>query len=162
MKKIFVLFTIFSLLLLSGCALEGAELKKRVIDRLDPHTDFDELADAEAFVGFPLGLGETVGFFSVTGYRAIEGKLLEAAYSNGKLEVTVRKSPGEGQDLSRYFGPYEMTESFRKDGGTLRYKYLSDSGLIVTASVDGYSWCLLAYSGFPGRSCADFINAIFR
>ena len=162
MKKIFVLFTIFSLLLLSGCAPEGTELKELLIDKLDPHTDFEVLADAEAFVGFPLGLGETVGVFSVTGYRAIEGKLLEAAYSNGRVSVTVRKSPGEGQDLSRYFGPYEMTESFRKGEGSLRYKYLSDSGLIVTASVNGCSWCLLAYSGFPGRSCADFINAIFR
>ena len=162
MKKIFILFIICCLLLLNGCGIEGEELKELVIDRLDPHTDFEVLADAEAFAGFPLELDEEIGRFSAVGYRAIEEKLLEASYENGKVTVTVRKSPGEGQDLSRYFGAYEMTESFQRDGGRLKYKYLSDNGLIVTVSHEGYSWCLLAFSGFPGRSCADFLNAVFR
>ena len=161
MKKIFVLFTICGLLLLGGCGMEGTELKELVLDTLDPHTDFETLSDAEAFAGFPLGLAGTIGKFSAEGYRAIEGKLLEAVYSDGEIRVTVRKSPGEGQDLSRYFGSYEMTESFRRDGGSLRYKYLADSGVIVTISLEGYSWCLLAYAGFPGRSCANFLYAIF-
>ena len=161
MKKLTLIILFMLALLLSGCEDRREELKALVADKLDPWVQFETLPEAEAAAGLELGMKGKIGAFTLSSFRAIEGRLLEVVYKNGSIEVTVRKAEGEDRDLSFYFGDYLLKESFQRDGGKLKYKYLSGDGVIITASYEGYSYCLTAYSGFPGNSCKNFLDEVF-
>lgn len=166
MKKLILLLAAV-LCLLAGCAKEAEPEPVTMIG--NPWKDFATLAEAEEMIGFSLDLPETVaGSYEVETFRTMKGaaELLEVTYRDGDFTVTVRKSPGEGQDIAGVYG-YALAEECQWQNGETYTVYREENGegdapgLYISLDHDGYSWSLYAPNGFWGDSAEDFLTGIF-
>ena len=140
MKKAIIISLIFILLFsLISCGKPEEELTQIG----NPWVDYDRLSDAEDAVGFKLGMPtEITGGFIAEEFRVMNNELLEIVYRDGDYEVTVRKAPGEDQDIS---GVYSDPEA---------------KGNLDLYSLNGYSYSLYAPNGYWGDSGEDFRLAV--
>lgn len=165
MKKIGMILGLLALLL-AGCAAEttGVTETAEAVQLANPWVDHATLAEAEAAVGFSLGLSETVaGSYAAEKFRVMNGQLLEVVYRDAEFEVTVRKMAGEGQDISGVYTAYDVVQEIEFDGGMCTVKYSKDSAepsWLHLISMDGYSYSLYAPNGYWGDSNADFLGSL--
>lgn len=121
----------------------------------NPWKDYETLAEAEKASGMNLGISKTVGDYTATVFRVMNGELLEVRYTFGDSEVTVRKQSGEGQDISGDYTTYPAVKGMDLDGGSVKER--TDGTVSSTViSFGGYSWSV--YS--PAEIAESFINAI--
>ena len=168
MKKVAVMILIclavFSSII--GCAATKAaqEPQKQTTAIGNPWSDWDCLQDAEAAVGFSLGLPEMIGgSYTAEAFRTMKGALLEVIYRDGEYEVRVRKQKGEGQDISGDYTQYDTgTEEPIEDGTMTTWRDSASGAVKQIISCQGYSWSLTAPNGYWGDSNADFVNQIIK
>ena len=137
---------------------------ERMAGLANPWTDCGSLAEAEELAGFALNMDEQLGGYTAEVFRVMPGKMLEVRYTDGEGEVTVRKAPGAGQDISGDYNAYEKIESAEENGVQITYNHIKDGGVIVLLSDkdDDFSYCVSAYDGFPGDSGRNFVGAICK
>ena len=137
---------------------------ERMAGLANPWTDCEMLSEAEELAGFTLDIGEQLGGYKAEVFRVMPEKMLEVRYTDGDSEVTVRKAPGAGQDISGDYNNYEKIESAEQNGLKITYNHIKDGGVIVLLSDKDkdYSYCVSAYDGFPGDSGRDFVDAICK
>ena len=166
MKKLILLLAAV-LCLLAGCAKEAEPEPVTMIG--NPWKDFASLAEAEEMIGVSLDLPETVaGSYEAETFRTMKGaaELLEVTYRDEDCTVTVRKSPGEGQDIAGVYG-FEFAEECQRSDGENYIVYHENEeksescAMYIALDHDGYSWSLYAPNGFWGDSAEDFLTGIF-
>lgn len=130
----------------------------------NPWVSYETLTEAEAVVGFSLGLPETVaGSYQAESFRVMNGQVLEVIYHDDSFRVIVRKTPGEGQDISGVYTEYAVVKSYEFDGGITTVKYTpgnEDPSWLHLISVGGYSYSFYAPNGYWGDSNTDFLGPI--
>ena len=132
----------------------------------NPWSDFKSLKEAENAAGYELGMPETLGSYKANVFRTKkEGYgigILEVRYYDGDSEINVRKSAGEGVDISGVYGLDIRTTEQLSGGEEITYCRKDSSGtgpVLVTFRNGGYSWSIYAEKGFSGDSCSDFLSA---
>jgi len=131
----------------------------------NPWSDFDTLAEAEAKVGFSLGLSETIAdSYTATVFRAMKTSMLEVRYSKGENEVTVRKTATEAEDISGVYA-FEARTVEDVNGVSVTYCRETESEsyecpMKVLLNCGGYSWSIYAPNGFAEGECAAFVTAV--
>ena len=167
MKKLILLLAAV-LCLLAGCAKEAEPEPVTMIG--NPWKDFASLAEAEEMIGFSLDLPETVGTsYEAEVFRVMNGAatVLEVTYRDGNTAITVRKSPGEGQDIAGVYG-FDFSEECQWQSGKIYTVYREKEtetepcALYLALDHDGFSWSVYAPNGFWGDSAEDFLNGIFE
>ena len=119
MKKIMIPLLCFALVLsMAGCGAQSpaetvpestaADLAGSMTFIGNPWQYFDTLAEAEAAAGFACGVPEGIADdCRATAFGVMtsgDAPLLEVTYLDGAQEITLRKSRGEGQDISGVYG----------------------------------------------------------
>ena len=166
MKKMMLwsLLLLLAALLLTGCAKEAEQETVTMIG--NPWKDFASLLEAESHIGFSLDLPEVIAdSWTAETFRAMKGaaEVLEVRYRDGETTVTVRKSPGEGQDIAGVYGYDAAEECLLPTGEPYTVCRQAESGseaFYVTLDRDGYSWSVYAPDGCWGDSLEDFLLAI--
>lgn len=162
MKKSF-LFLIVLLLLLTGCGTSKEPMETietaQAVQLANPWASYDTLAEAEKAAGFPLSMPEEIETFRAETFRVMNGKLLEVGYRDGDVTVTVRKQPGEGQDISGVYETFEK-ETVYQTGSSWVIGRFSNNKILNLIDSGGYSWSLYAPNGYPGDSHQSFLNAL--
>lgn len=169
-KKLYIAFLLLLLagiLLLAGCETkeEAAEASGTAMIG-NPWKSFSSPEEAEEAAGFPSELPQTVAdSYTAETFRAMSGDapLLEIVYRDGDLTVTVRKSQGEGRDISGLYGFDRTEECLWQDSEAYTVCREAEDGnaLCILLDHDGYSWSLYAPNGFSGDSAEDFLTEIF-
>lgn len=148
------------LLCLSLCACAGHSAPNPTAQIANPWRDWETLSEAEAAVGFSLGIPTELGGFRATVFRTLEQELLEVIYEDGDRQVCVRKSPQEQQDISGDYTQYDRREEQQQgDAQLILYGDETHTGKILIYR-PGFSWALLSPDGYPGDSGEDFIRAV--
>ena len=171
-KKLLLITAAFCLL--AGCAKpEPAPAPQDEPPRVtmgNPWSSWDTLAAAEEAVGFSLDLPETVGTsYEAEVFRVMNGAatVLEVTYRDGDTAITVRKSPGEGQDIAGVYG-FDYSEECQWQSGKIYTVYREKEtetepcALYLALDHDGYSWSVYAPNGFAGDAAQDFLSALYE
>ena len=152
--------------LFAGCGTQkaGQEDSSQLTQMGNPWTEWNSIEEAEAAVGFSVGLPEVIAdSYKAAEFRTMNGQLLEIVYRDKDFEVCLRKQKGEGQDISGDYNEYETCSEESLGGGTIVSYYNSgDNAVKQVISYKGYSWSLVAPNGYWGDSGADFTNQIFE
>ena len=162
MKKIFAIFLIL-ILALTACS-NGKEEAPQTAQIGNPWKQWSSIAEAEKATEFPFGLPEVIGEKDVSdGFRTMNGELMEVIYHFEDYEVIVRKSLGEGRDISGDYNSYEIcTEESYNGIAITRYHNSASSATRLTFSHQGFSWSLVAPNGFGTDSHEVFLNEILK
>ena len=151
--------------LFAGCGKQAPEQEPitQTTTIGNPWSEWDSIEEAESAVGFLFGLPEIIAdSYRVTGIRTMNNKLIEVVYNDGAFKVCVRKQAGVGEDISGDYNKYESCTETSHLGGTISSYYNSNNDAVKQIiSYDGYSWSLVAPTGYPGDSNQDFLNSIW-
>lgn len=164
MKKRLLLMLVL-LLFLTGCAVSEAPPTTeaaQTVQLANPWVSYDTLAEAEEAAGVSLSMPEEIENFRAESFRVMNGQLLEVRYRDGDFTVTVRKQPGEGQDISGVFENFE-TETVYETGNSWiigRFSGEPENRALDLIDSGGYSWSLYAPGGYPGDGHDSFLNAV--
>ena len=161
MKKIIsmILFCMMLSVILAGCAKQPAQ----PVTMGNPWSDWESLEEAEAAVGFSLGLPVVISQYEAVSFRTMSGELLEVIYRYEESEICVRKQAGEGQDISGDYSEYEIRTETKFDGGTMTsYQTFDTPAVRHLINYQGYSWSLVASNGYWENSSQDFLNEILN
>ena len=161
MKKYVVLLII--LLLFTGCGASGEPVETteapQTLQLANPWVRYDSLEEAEAAVGFPFGMALEIGTFRAESFRVMSGKLLEVGYRDGDFTVTVRKQPGEGQDLSGVYEDFERETAYQT-GNSWVVGRVSGNTMLDLIDSGGCSWSVHAPKGYPEDGHTHFLNGV--
>ena len=142
-------------LLLCGCSKSEPES----VHIPNPWSDHATLVEAEEAAGFELGISTQFGTFRAEVFRTMGG-LLEVIYKNSNgPELRIRKSAGEGQDISGDYSNYAHISTEEIKGMQITLKSDGEARLISISGA-GYSWSVSARSGFGDTSADEIIAAI--
>lgn len=162
MKKCFVCLILITLIL-TGCGtsemLPETTEAPQLVQLANPWVSYDTLDEAEKAAGFSLSMCSEIGAFRAETFRVMNGQLLEACYRDGDFAVTVRKQPGEGQDISGVFESFEK-ETVYETGDSWVIGRFSEVGSLYLIDSGGYSWSIYAPNGYPGDIHERFLNAV--
>lgn len=96
-------------------------------------------------------------------FRTMNGELMEVVYHFEDYDVCVRKSQGEGQDISGDYNIYETCSDESYNGIAItRYYNSGSSATRLTFSYEGFSWSLVAPNGYENDSHELFLNEILN
>jgi len=128
----------------------------------NPWSEWTSIEEAEAAVGFSLGLPTMVAeSYNAVEFRTMNNEMIEIVYRDEDFEVCVRKQKGEGQDISGDYNEYETCREESHNGAVITsYSNSGNSAVRQVISCNGYSWSLVAPNGYWGDSNADFVNGI--
>lgn len=166
MKRIPLIILVYFVasVILAGCANQTDEPEQisQSVGIANPWSDWTSMEDAEAAAGFSFGLPEAIaGSFTASAYRTLNNELIEIIYRDADSEICVRKTAGEGQDISGDYNQYDATTEEAFDGGSvIRYCNSSNNAVKQLVSYKGYSWSLVASNGFGDNSDWDFVSEI--
>lgn len=162
MKKYVVLMLAFSLLF-SGCGAPEAPMETtqpHSVQLANPWVSCDTLAEAEAAVGFSLSMLEKIGSFRVETFRVMNGQLLEVGYRDGDFTVTVRKQPGEYQDISGIYGTFEREITYETGEFDITERTFGEGDILSLIDGEGYSWSVYTPDGDPENYQDSFLNVL--
>lgn len=163
MKKWFV--CLLALVMLAGCAASEETLQPteetQKAQLANPWVSYETLTEAEEAVGFPFSLDEQIESFRAESFRVMNGKLLEVGYRDADFRVTVRKQPGQWQDLSGVYEPFSKETVYEAGGAEFTSRVFADTeASLHLISVDGYSWSVYAPDGYPEDYKQGLLNAM--
>lgn len=158
MKKCFM-FILGMLFLLAGCTSREVPEETAAVQLANPWVSYSTLPEAEAALGFALSMPEEIETFRAESFRVMNGQLLEVGYRDGDFAVTVRKQPGEGQDLSGVYEAFEKETAYQTGNSWIVGRSLGN-GVLDLIDSGGYSWSVHAPQGYPGDSHAGFLNGV--
>ena len=163
MKKYILSLCVIAVIAFAGC---GTDTSSEITN---PWSEWDTLEAAETEIGFEFDVPETAAVtYTACSFSTMKDDMtiLEVTYENGDSAVTVRKSQGEGQDISGVYGYDYTVEKEWEDGTQITYSYQSEeksdetSPVSVTFSNDGYSWAIFAEEGLTDEECDAFLGDI--
>lgn len=165
MKKLLsLLLALICLPVLAGCTAQSdaPQTAPPSAAIANPWSQWSSLEEAETAVGFPFGLPDAIaGSYTAAQFRTMNNELMEVVYHDGDSEVCIRKKPGEGQDISGDYNQYNTCEETTRSGGTITTYHNSGTGAVKQIiHCHGYSWSLVAPTGYWGDSGEDFLNAV--
>ena len=163
-KAVFVvLFCLIIFTLCAGCGNQTAKQEQTVAIG-NPWSDWNSMEEAESAVGFSFGLPDVIAdCYKVARIRTMSKELLEVVYCHESFEVYVRKQKGEGQDISGDYNEYDTCAETNHNGVMITtYQNTGNTALRQMVSYKGYSWSLVAPSGYGGASDWDFVNKILE
>ena len=163
-KKItYILIFLALVLAVAGCGKEN-ERATPTAQIGNPWSQWTSIAETENATGFSFELPEVVGEKYVADvFRTMNGELIEVVYRFEDYEVCVRKSLGEGQDISGDYNSYEICTEERYNGIAItRYHNSASSATRLTLSYQGFSWSLVAPNGFGTDSHKLFLKEILK
>lgn len=170
MKKLLTMaLCLMTVLSLVGCGAKQEAQASGELQIQNPWKTFENLADAEEYAGFALGMPETVSdTYKAVSYSVMAGEnsLLQVVYQDGEYEVVVRKSQDVGQDISGVYG-LEKEETVERNGVTVKICRPVDNAETENAVLEifdyaGFAWSLYAPNGYWGDSGEDFLIAVFN
>ena len=161
---VWIVLVIAMLCAFAGCSAQTASQQPTQNVAIgNPWSDWASLKEAEHAVGYELNVPESVGeTYAAVRYRTMAGAmtLLEVVYSDGTHEVTVRKTEGEGEDISGVYG-HDTTEIKAWNGVSVIYGRAAEGdSLKITFDYGGYSWSLYARDGISEGALDSFLTAM--
>ena len=172
MKKVTSILLICFIIstVLTGCSTQTEPQKQTSSTTVttmigNPWSNCDSIEEAESVTGFEFGLSAAIGdSYNAVTIRTMKNELIEVVYSNGDVEVCIRKQKGEGQDISGDYNNYETcTETDFDCGGTLiEYTNSENKAIKQLINYNGFSWSLVALDGYSELSDMDLVNMILE
>ena len=168
MKKPFcmILLCLLYFTVCVGCSNQVAEQAQasQAVAIANPWSDWDSIEEAESVIGFSFGLPEVIAdSYTAVNIRTLNNELIEVVYRDENFEVCVRKQKGEGLDISGDYNKYETRTEENYNGGTIAHYHNSNNDAVKQLiRYKGYSWSLVAPSGYWGDSNWDFVNKIWN
>lgn len=132
----------------SACGKKEEVLPEADVDNQEianPITEYADLSEAEAAVGFTFDTPAEIEGNAIKGVLSIDTILIQVNYDG---DITLRKAPTSDIDVSGNYNEYEYERVLSPDDLGLTVKgYDSDTIKCATWSLDGYNYSISASNG---------------